>query len=100
MHHQKIVISIPGGTEVTVSEENGVYFPSYVIGDSPAENGSATSSIKMDSDKTVDFTNTRKAVAPTGFSSKILPFAIVMVAGLLLIPAILLGKRRKEEEDN
>ena len=95
-HHQKIVISIPSGTNVTVSETNGVYTASYVIGSGTATAGNTTGSITMDDDKSVAFTNTLNAVSPTGVHFAYVPFLLMAAAGMMLG---LIGRRKRREEE-
>ena len=96
-HHEGIVISIPGGTSVTVSESNyGYYTPSYVLGSNSSVRNNQTGTITMDNDVVVTFTNTLNAASPTGVSFRVAPFALMMVFGLLLFLA---GKRRRNEAD-
>ena len=58
---QKIVISIPRGLDVTVSEaENAAYAASYQIDDATAVGGTITSNIAMNHDTTVAYMNTRR----------------------------------------
>jgi hypothetical protein len=95
-HHQKIVISIPSGTNVTVSETNGVYTASYVIGSGTATAGNTTGSITMDDDKSVAFTNTLNAVSPTGVHFAYAPFLLIAAAGMMLG---LIGRRKRREEE-
>ncbi len=52
-----------------------------------------------DADRSVVMTNTRNAVSPTGYTARVLPFAMMLACGLFLIPVTLSGKRRKKEEN-
>ena len=97
-HHQKIVISIPSGTNVTVSETNGVYTASYVIGSGTATAGNTTGSITMDDDKSVAFTNTLNAVSPTGVHFAYAPFLLMAAAGMMLGLIVTTGRKRRREE--
>ena len=95
------MISIPRGITVTVRETNcGYYTPSYVVtpaGSSPGERtySHTASDVVMNVDTVVDFTNNLDPAAPTGYHSDILPFLLLLLAGLLL--AALTGRRRKKE---
>ena len=66
-HNEKIVISIPRGMEVAVTEENSAPFtPSYQIDqDAAVDDNNTTGSISMDHDVTVKYTNTRKTQTVT-----------------------------------
>ena len=94
-HHQKIVLSIPGGTAVTISEENGIYTPAYSIDKGTVTPGSATPSITLDTDKEVAFTNNLNAASPTGYRANIIPYALMLATGLLLGAGMLLLTRRR-----
>ena len=98
-HHQKIVISIPCGTDVIVSETNGVYTASHTIGDSSSTTGNKTATITMNNDTTVAFTNTLKAVAPTGLSFAYAPFLLMAAVGVVLGLIVTTGHRRRKEEE-
>ncbi len=100
-NNQRIMISIPRGITVTVTEEEyGCYVPGYVVqaaGSDPADpvGSNTASNIAMNVDTAVDFTNNLEPVAPTGYHTDILPFLLLLVTGLLL--ASLAGRRRKKE---
>ena len=65
-NNQKIVISIPRGLNTTVSEtENIAYTTSCQIDDATAVVGRETSTIAMNHDTTVAYTNTRKTQTVT-----------------------------------
>ena len=97
-NYQKIVISVPYGSVVTVSEENGVYRASYVLDNEQVQDESRTVGITMNTDHTVAFINNLPVVAPTGFRTSIMPFILMMAFGLILIVGINLEKRKKKEE--
>ncbi len=92
-HHQRIVIIIPSGMAVTVSETNSIYKESYVIGNGSSTVGYTTESITMDDDTSVTFTNTLNAVAPTGYGTATTPYVLMLMAGLALV--LTLMRRRK-----
>ena len=98
-HNQKIVISIPRGVTVTVTETNPGYGQtSYTVsgGTTASGSGAATGSIAMNADTTVAFTNNFAAVAPTGLSFAYAPFLLMAVAGIVLG---LIGRRKRREEE-
>ena len=97
-HHQKIVISIPAGCEVTVTETTGVdYVPSYAIGSGAATQNNIAS-FTINDDTTVAFTNLMNAPSPSGVSFRTVPFALMLIMGLLL-PAVMPRRRRRKEEE-
>ncbi len=54
----------------------------------------------LDVSETITFTNSTGLLpAPTGFSARIRPFALMLVLGLFLIPVMQSSRRRKKEED-
>ena len=98
-HNQKIVISIPRGVTVTVTETNPGYGQtSYTVsgGTTASGSGAATGSIAMNADTTVAFTNNFAAVAPTGLSFAYAPFLLMAAAGMMLG---LIGRRKRREEE-
>lgn len=98
-HNQKIVISIPRGVTVTVTETNPGYGQtSYTVsgGTTASGSGAATGSIAMNADTTVAFTNNFAAVAPTGLSFAYAPFLLMAVAGIVLG---LIGRRKRRKEE-
>ena len=95
-HYQRIVISLPSATEVTVSETNTIYKESYVIGSGSSITGNTTESLVMDDDTSVAFTNTLNAVAPTGVRMNYVPFLLIFAAGVILI---MLCRRKGGGED-
>ena len=97
-HHQRIVISIPAGCEVTVTETTGVdYVPSYAIGSGAATQNNIAS-FTINDDTTVAFTNQMNAPSPSGVSFRTVPFALMLIMGLLL-PAVMPRRRRRKEEE-
>lgn len=98
-HNEKIIVSIPSGTQVTLTEVNcGYYHPSYVLGTAASVNG-ASVSVTMDNDTTVAFTNTYNAVSPSGITFRTLPFILILSMSALLVPVVIVGRRRRKEEE-
>ena len=84
---------------MTVSEANGDYIPSYRIGNGAETDGNTTAAITMDTDKTVEFTNVRRAVSPTGIRQITVPFMIILGLGIVMIPVVVFGRKRRREEE-
>jgi hypothetical protein len=98
-HYEKIVISIPSGTQVTLTEtSHGYYHPSYAV-DADAGTDGAAVTVTMDDDRTVAFTNTYNAVSPSGLSFRVIPFFIILSMSALLIPGLIVGRRKRREEE-
>ena len=97
-HYQKIVISIPAGCQVTITEATGVdYVPSYVVGTNESMSNH-TVTLTLNDDTTVAFTNLMNAPSPSGVSFRTVPFALMLIMGLLL-PAVMPRRRRRKEEE-
>ena len=97
-HHQRIVISIPAGCEVTVTETTGVdYVPSYAIGSGAATQNNIAS-FTINDDTTVAFTNQMNAPSPSGVVFHTVPFVLMLAVGLLL-PAVTLRRQRRKKEE-
>ena len=97
-HYQKIVISIPAGCQVTITEATGVdYVPSYVVGTNESVSDH-TVTLTLNDDTTVAFTNLMNAPSPSGVSFRTVPFALMLIMGLLL-PAVMPRRRRRKEEE-
>lgn len=98
-HDEKIIVSIPSGTLVTLTEANyGYYHPSYVLGTAASVND-ASVSVTMDNDTTVAFTNMYNAVSPSGITFRTLPFILILSMSALLVPVVIVGRRRRKEEE-
>ena len=103
-HNKRVVVKIPVGTDVTVTETNSNGFtPNYRITHGDGEPGNSASSntatITMNGHKTIDFTNTKGVVAPTNFSSRHTPFLLLLLLGLmLLIGGVVAVKRRRGDD--
>ena len=97
-HYEKIEIAVPGGTSVTVSEENGQYRASYAIDGGSSTAGNTASGIVMDDDRIAAFTNDLPPVAPTGISISLIPFIWILILGTLLAMTALPIRRRRRGE--
>ena len=112
-HNHRVVIEIPVGEEVTVTETNSAGFtPNYRIThvtnetstpeDPVSEN--STGSLLMNGNKIVDFTNTREPVAPTGYLSRHIPYLLITAFSFLLLIIIggagIMRKRRVDGDDD
>ena len=85
-HNEKIEIDgIPAGTEVTIEETDSQgYIPSYSITNGNTGDG-ASATFTMSTDKEIAFTNSPPIVAPTGYTSRQIPFVLLMIFGIILI---------------
>ncbi len=103
-HNQKIVISVPRGVNVTITEtDSGFGEPSYVIDSAPSVSGSVTGAVAMNTDTSVAFTNHFPAVAPTGVFSNTTPFGMLFLFGAFLAAWLffswLIKKRHCKDDD-
>ena len=103
-HNQKIVISVPRGVNVTITETDpGFGQPSYVIDSAPSVSGSVTGAVAMNTDTSVAFTNHFPAVAPTGVFSNTTPFGKLFLFGTFLAAWLffswLIKKRHCKDDD-
>lgn len=99
---ERIRISIPRGLEtVSVTETPvGGYQTQYQVdGDSPVQNNVMGTPIQMEADTLVAFTNVSIPPAPTGSRFSMMPFVLMMVAGMAL-PAVLPRRRRRKKEED
>ena len=103
-NNQRIVISIPRGVTVVVSEANGYYTASYgitTVGSSTSTTGTGNTTsgtvIAMNTDTTVAFRNHLDPPSPTGLRFSVMPYALMLAAGLFLF-LVVLGRKRKEKE--
>ena len=72
---------------------------SYVIDEDSPVNNSTTRTIRMDDNVEVAFTNVRKAVSPTGIRQITVPFMIILGLGIVMVPVVVFGRKRRREED-
>ena len=107
-HHQKIVIeNLPLNTTITVTEVHGDYTVTvtpdasekmteyYVSTESGKTNGA---SFKLKDNAELRVTNDYPAVAPTGITFRVLPFLLILGAGVLIALARILGRKRRDDE--
>ncbi len=106
-HYEKIIISMPVGCCVTVTETNNEYTASYIkrLASSTETSVSATLGNVVedillendDSNVNIAFTNTLHAVAPTAFTSRHSPFVLLMIFGILSMTIGGIGFARKKK---
>lgn len=97
-HGDTAVICIPAGKTVTVSENSLDYQATVKLGNGDMEERSSKT-FEFTDDTTIEFTNTREAVIPTGIESHI---PTLLVVGMLLIGAMFLflrGRHRRYNEE-
>jgi hypothetical protein len=94
------IIGLNSGAKYTISEDNDDYTATYKINSGTAQNGNTTSEQTLSANTTVEFTNTRNGIIPTGIIIAIAPYVI----GLCLFGAVvifMLGrKKRQSAEEN
>ena len=88
---------LPKGKNIIITEDNGAYDTTWTLGscpDSPASGSSMT--MILQDDDTLSVVNNLAPVAPTGYKTTIVPYALMLAAGLALL---LLRGRRKSDAD-
>lgn len=111
-------IGIPAGTKVEVYETNDVvgttYSYSYKVDNGTASTGTnvyynantssnlaTLTATTLDTDDntahTIAFTNTLQQISPTGYVSRFAPYALILVAGIVLL---IVAKKRKPAKDD
>ena len=109
-------VGIPAGTTITINETNDVTGAAYEVSSSGADtelssqtiysgstSGNATVSVgatagaAVTNNKTVVFTNNLAQISPTGYVSRYAPYALILVAGVILL--VLAKKRKKDTEE-
>ena len=103
-HGENIVIDFPLNKAVEIEETNGEYTPSWSTTDSDAnlitgngEPAKVTITLKDDADVTI--TNDRPALAPTGLHFDYRPFLLLLGAGVLIVLARTLGRKRRKDDE-
>ena len=88
---------LPKGKNIIITEDNGAYDTTWTLGscpDSPA--GGSSMTMILQDDDTLSVVNNLAPVAPTGYKTTIVPYALMLAAGLALL---LLRGRRKSNAD-
>ena len=99
-HNEKLDITLPAGAVVSVTEtQRGFYRTSYVLSSGESVQSNTLPSQGVDADRVLAFTNRWDALSPSGVSFHVLPFVLLLVAGLGLFAWSALGKRRRKEGD-
>ena len=100
-HGESIVIELPLNKAVVITETNGNYTTAWSKENNTAatltNESTASVTVTLSGDATVTVTNTLNAVAPTGLTLPILPFLLLLGAGLALGSVAV--RRRKRQED-
>ena len=100
-HGESIEIELPLNKAVVITETNGNYTTAWSKENNTAatltNESTASVTVTLSGDATVTVTNTLNAVAPTGLTLTILPFLLLLGAGLALGSVAV--RRRKRQED-
>ena len=96
-HNDKLSIyDLPYGSEVTVTEENGKYKATYVVGAGSSTESNSWTLESLTDDVSITFTNTLEGTIPTGVFLAIGPMIIVAIIG---VAGMMLAKNKKEDDD-
>ncbi|MBQ7521182.1 MAG: InlB B-repeat-containing protein [Clostridia bacterium] len=100
-HDQRIVIEkLPTNATITVTEAHGDYTPSWDVSDPNLKNRAGVTngySFTLNGDAALAVNNRLDAIAPTGVDFRIVPYLLMLSAGLFLLPVTAWGKKRKNE---
>jgi hypothetical protein len=91
--NDKVIVVVPVGTEITVSEDSDGYEPSFRLGEGTAVNDNKLSFV-IYQPQTLTVTNTLSGSVPTGVSSNLAAAVIMVIVPVMAIAAILWYKRR------
>ena len=85
-HADTVVVTLPAGSKLTVSEDAENYTSSFRLGNEESQQTSSET-FTLDEDTTLAVTNTLDGAIPTGISlgSMIPPFALLVSIGYLFI---------------
>ncbi|GEM_PF-4942010 len=99
-HDDKVVIMVPAGTDVTISEEAGKYETWVKLNDGEAEKKKAVTISDISDETTVSFENKLNTLIPTGIFTNHLPLILLLiglVCGIFLTGSRLSRRRRESK---
>ena len=100
-HGESIEIELPLNKAVVITETNGNYTTAWSKENNTAatltNESTASVTVTLSGDATVTVTNTLNAVAPTGLTLTILPFLLLLGAGLALGSVAVCRRKRQED---
>ena len=98
-HGESIRFALPPDTTYTITEGSNEYEATWSVDNGPAHSGKVATGV-LTANQTVTFTNTKKAVIPTGIDFTV---KAILGAGLLLLIGAsafaVVSKRRRDEDD-
>lgn len=95
---ESIVITVPQGRAISLSEENGHYATTWQKSGSSTVTSGDTYSITLTEDAEVTVTNNLKSISPTGVSLRKMPFIIMGIFSTFMIITVILDKRRRRQK--
>jgi hypothetical protein len=98
-HGESIRFALPPDTTYTITEGSNEYEATWSVDNGPAHSGKVATGV-LTANQTVTFTNTKKAVIPTGIDFTV---KAILGAGLLLVigaSAFAVVSRRRRDEDD
>ena len=98
-HGETIQFALPPDTKYTITEGANEYEATWKVNNEPTHSGKVATGV-LTANQTVTFTNTKKAVIPTGIDFTV---KAILGAGLLLVigaSAFAVVSRRRRDEDD
>ena len=95
---ESIVITVPQGKEIALSEENGHYSTTWQKTGSSNVTSGDEFAIVLDGDAEVTVTNNLKSISPTGVSLRKMPFIIMGIFSTFMIMTVIIDKRRRRQK--
>ena len=100
-HNERVAISVPGGAEVTITENAEDYKPTFQLGSATAVEDNKLK-FTVSADITLAVTNTRAGIIPTGVwmnCDALLVMALMLGAGIVFFTRRGRKRRRTDEEE-
>ncbi len=95
---ESIVITLPQGRQIRISEDNGHYSTTWQKTGSSNVTSGDEFAIALDADTEVTVTNNLKSISPTGVSLRKMPFIIMGIFSTFMIVTVIIDKRRRRQK--
>jgi hypothetical protein len=79
-HNDRVDIALPPGVTVTVTESNGEYEPVFKLGEDGEGEDSNTITFEFTESTTLEVTNTRDGIVPTGVFERLAAIILLLIA--------------------
>ena len=95
------IVGLPKEKEVCITEDNGYYTVAWTLtGGTINSSDGGEIFVTLSDDATLAVTNNYNPLSPSGISFTIAPYVFIGVAGTALAGLLVLGKRRKGEQED